>query len=102
MPVSRELLRKFIIYHAENPQIWKKFEEITLESVKRKRRFSARAIFHIMRWETPVGAKDDEYKISNNHSPYYARMFAKKYKLHKRFFRTCTIGWLTAEDIPDG
>ena len=78
--------KKFKIYHVENPQIYMAFKEKALEAVKRKQHFSCRAIFHVLRWETMVSGKGD-FKVWNDSSPYYGRLFEKDFPQHKGFFR---------------
>jgi len=84
--MSSAILKKFKIYHAENPHIYKAFKEKALEAAKRRVRFSARAIFCILRWETPVTGTG-QFKIWDHASPYYARMFEKEFPKYKGFFK---------------
>lgn len=40
----------------------------------KKERYSARAIWHILRWESNFRENDSEYKLNNNATPYLARL----------------------------
>lgn len=75
-------------YHKENPHIYEAFKSQTIEVIKRGfKNFSADFIVHVLRWETTVKAKHDEYKINNNYRSYYARLFIRDHPQYKGFFR---------------
>ncbi len=51
-------------------------------------RWSADAMFHVLRWETSMSTNDSEFKIDNNHSSYASRDLMKQYPDLKGFFET--------------
>lgn len=77
-------------YHEAHPEVYELFTRFALEVVaKGRKRFSARAIFHRIRWYTQIEAPDGTgFKINNNHSPFYARLFALDHAEHANLFRT--------------
>jgi hypothetical protein len=77
---------KFEKYHTANPEIWNMFKELTFQLIKAGRgHFSADAILHTIRFNTAIrGGKD--FKINNNYSSMYSRMFTSNYPEHKDFF----------------
>jgi len=77
---------KFERYHAENPDIWNHFKKATFALIKVGRQhFSADAILHSIRFNTAIrGGKD--FKINNNYSSMYSRMFTSNFPEHKDFF----------------
>jgi len=77
---------KFERYHAENPEIWESFKEATFALIKVGRKhFSADAILHSIRFNTALrGGKD--FKINNNYSSMYSRLFTANFPEHKDFF----------------
>ena len=80
--------KKFNEYHRQNPHIYQAFEKKTLEAISRGyKHCSAKGVFEILRWETAVAANHDEYKINNNYTPFYARLFMKNHPEHQEFFR---------------
>ncbi len=81
---------KFIKYHRDNPEIYDKFVEITLQAIliKKFQHFSAEFIFNVIRWETPIEAKNDPFKINNNYKAFYSRLFMAQYPHYDGFFRT--------------
>ena len=83
--------REFI---ALNPDIWGYFVRFTLQVIEAGlRHYSARAIFHRIRWYTAIETKSgDGFKINNNHSPSFARWFHVLYPEHGDFFETRVRG----------
>tara|TARA_R100001086_G_C11727699_1_gene228762 strand:+ start:313 stop:678 length:366 start_codon:yes stop_codon:yes gene_type:complete len=84
----REQVQRF---HDEHPEVWDLFVRFTLEKINREfSHYSARGIFHRIRWETddPSYEKGLEFKLNDHHSPFYARRFHKMYPKHEGFFRT--------------
>jgi len=78
---------KFEKYHSANPHIYEMFVRIALTQIsKGYKNYSARDIFPIMRWETKTKAEGDRYKINNNYSADYARMFMGEHPEYKGFF----------------
>ena len=78
---------KFKQYHSENPHMYTMFERIAFDLIDRGySHYSARDIFPIIRWETKTKAEGDKFKVNNNYSPDYARMFEARHPRYKGFF----------------
>lgn len=82
------LWEQFEKWHDANPHVWGLFVRFTTEAIAVGRpRFSSRTIIHRIRWYTNVETKAvDEYKINNNWSPYYARLFIHIYPQYNWLF----------------
>ena len=89
-----DAFRKF---HLVNPHVFDKFEEFAREARKAGRtRFSAHMIGNRMRWYTQIETTGDEYKVNNNHLPYYAKLlmllypdeFGEFFQRRDRFYDT--------------
>lgn len=75
-------------YHAENPHIYEYFKRYALRSIERGfTHLSAEFIFNVIRWETPVTASGEDFKINNNAKPFYARLFMREFEQYEGFFR---------------
>jgi len=75
-------------YHKQNPLIYEYFKRYTFKSIERGfKNLSAEFIFNIIRWETPVKANGDDFKVNNNAKPFYSRLFMKEYPQYEGFFR---------------
>tara|TARA_R110001599_G_scaffold311116_2_gene518384 strand:- start:299 stop:592 length:294 start_codon:yes stop_codon:yes gene_type:complete len=81
-------IENFTKHDSENPDIYKMFERFALQASKYKERYSAKSIFHRIRWETMVNEKDSQYKIDDGWISHYARKFMECNPEHKGFFET--------------
>lgn len=72
----------------KHPEIYALFEHYALQAAQLRSKYSARGIFHRMRWHSMVGEKDSFYKINNNWSPYYAKKFMDEHPQYQGFFDT--------------
>jgi hypothetical protein len=81
----------FEIHHNENPEIYNMFCKFAEQMVAVKKHYSAKAIFHRMRWETAINENDSDFKIDDGWISHYARKFLKDYPEHKSFFKSRTL-----------
>lgn len=94
-------LQAFLKFHERNPQIYRLFCRFTNEALAAGRpRFSARTVIHRIRWYTMVETKDPAgFKINNNWSPFYARLFVEDFPEHRGIFEMRTA---VADDMARG
>lgn len=79
---TKENFEKF---DAEHPDVYRLFKMYSLQAAKYRRRYSAKSIFHRLRWDTMVqGGKD--YKIDDGWISHYARKFTQEYPEHESLF----------------
>ena len=77
---------KFEKYHAKNPEIWEAFKTLSFQLIKAGRsHFSADAILHTIRFNTAIRGCLD-FKINNDYSSMYSRLFTANFPEHKDFF----------------
>jgi len=80
------ILTAFKTYHLENPQIYKRFRELSYKMRRTKRkRYGARTIIEVIRWETDLRGAGD-FKINNNYNALYARLLILKHPEFEGFF----------------
>lgn len=85
---SDERTTWFETYHRDNPQIYTMFKQFAFEAINAGvTRLSSKAIVERLRWQTMIRG-NDEFKINNNVTPYYARLFNQEYPQHEGFFAT--------------
>ena len=84
---------KFKTFHRNNPQVYELFKGFAFRVINKGfKAYSARALIHLIRWHTSVETNDPSgFKVSNNHSPYYARLFMRDHPEHSDFFRTNVV-----------
>lgn len=82
----------FVAYHAANPHVYEVFKKFASDAIQAGlAKYSARAIVHRIRWHFDVEtARTDDFKINNNHSPFYARLFLEEHPQHAGFFELRT------------
>ena len=85
----RQTTGKFIIeafreFHAKNPGIYYLFEIQVLRAIAKGRsKVGAKNIMEWIRWELYIKTtKDQSFKLNNNFTSYYARMFIRKHPQH--------------------
>jgi len=75
----------FVKFDATNPEIYRMFCKFALQVAARREHFSAKCIFHRIRWESAVGTGGD-YKIDDGWISHYARKYMHEYPQHDGFF----------------
>jgi len=84
-----KLKDEFDKFHKENPEVWELFVKFTFDVVNTGRKnYSVKAVFERIRWHTDIETTGKPFKLSNNHTAYYARHFHEKYPEHEGFFKT--------------
>ena len=54
-------------YDEKNPEIWKGFKRLAFDAIySGQKRWGAKGIMEVLRWDTAVRAKGDNFKINNN------------------------------------
>ena len=76
-------------WHTANPHVWELFVKFTFQAIQRgHKNYSSKAVFERIRWHTDVETVGEPFKMSNNYTAYYARLFHHKYPQYDGFFRT--------------
>ena len=87
-PTGKYTKEAFEQHDQDNPKIWEYFKRFALEATKVRDHFSAKAIFHRIRWETMISETDGDFKVSDGWISHYARKFMREYPEHSGFFKT--------------
>ena len=87
-------------FHKKNPHIYELFKRFTMEIIRRgHEHYSSKAVFERIRWHTDVETEGNEpFKMTNNYTPYYARLFMVMHPEHEGFFRTKELSEEKAHD----
>lgn len=87
--VSDESFCRFLDFHHENPMVYRIFQEMAFEMLATGRKhYSARAIMEVARWRIDLQTTGEPFKLNNNHTPWYSKMFMEAHPEHEGFFRT--------------
>jgi hypothetical protein len=78
----------FKIHCRENPQIYEMFKHYALRAAKVRNHYSAKTIFHIIRWQTQIKENNSDFKIDDGWISHYARRFMDDHPEYEGFFET--------------
>lgn len=85
---SDKLLRDFWTYHETNPHIYERFVELAMRMRSSGRKYySSKMIITVIRWETDLIGKGDEFKINDRFQSLYGRLLAIECAEFEDFFR---------------
>jgi len=86
---------RFIAFHRANPEIYIRLRAMAGRLLSRGRKhYGIKSLLEVLRWEHDISTTDEEFKINNNHAPYYARMLMTRCDDLKGFF---SVRELTSE-----
>ncbi len=69
--------------------MWVLFERFALEAIYHgRKKISHWLIINRIRWETTIVTTGGDFKISNDHIAFYARLWKAKHPEHKDLFTT--------------
>ena len=88
--MNTTLLEKFEEFHADNPEIYNLFTKFTNQIIARGfKHYGAKSVMERIRWHSDVTTLDihTNFKLSNNHTAYYSRLFEVDQPQYKGFFR---------------
>lgn len=84
---GRTIRQGFIKFNAENPHIFKAFEEQALKAIANGRtKISAKLIINWIRWNKVFESTGEDFKINDAYQSYYARYFIEKHPQHSKVF----------------
>ena len=88
--MAGSLKRKWWEFHKENPHVYDLVERFTFDVIKRGfDNYSMNSVFERIRWHTDIETADEtDFKLSNNHRAYYARLFMHNHPRYEGFFKT--------------
>jgi hypothetical protein len=87
LPEQNRLTKAFDKFHAANPQVWQEFESAALTMARTgRKRYGAKTIWEVMRYRRDLQTTGTKYKLNNNYTAYYARLFKQEYPEFSEFF----------------
>jgi hypothetical protein len=79
---------KFEAYHKANPAVWTEFEKLANKLWDSGvRHYGSKSIMEVIRYHTSVDTRpNSQFKVNNNYTAQYARLYINKYPERKEFF----------------
>lgn len=89
-----EKLRKFRVFHENNPHVFMKLRALALDLKQRGlEKYSIKGLYEVVRWQYAFEyGKDEQYRLNNNYTAYYARLLMEAEPDLKGFFSLRTSG----------
>lgn len=87
------IYQQFMQFHTQNPRVYELFKAFSFQLIKSgKKSLGAKMIIERIRWEMATGPKDAAgFKINNNYTAHYARLFIQEHKEYADYFETREI-----------
>lgn len=84
----REVLERFKRFHSDNPKVYQEFKDLATKMKNTgKKRYSARAIFEVIRWERDLSLKTEEiFELNNDFTSIYVRILIHNHPEFRGFF----------------
>lgn len=80
---------RFREYHETNPEVYEWFKKFAFQKIRGgAKHVGAKAIFERIRFDSPVMATGDAFKINNSMTPFYARLFQRDFPQYSGLFET--------------
>lgn len=92
---GRTIREAFEEFHAANPHVYRLFKRYAHKAFLAQKcagHFGAKAVWERIRWELNIETDStDEFKLNNNYTAYYARLYMSDFPAAVGFFRTREI-----------
>lgn len=84
---------KFLRFHIKYPQVYRLFEKFAMQLIsKGHKTLGSKMIIERIRWEVATESMDEDgFKINNNYTCYYSRLFMKNNPQYADCFETREI-----------
>lgn len=85
-----ELRQQWWLFHKQHPEVYAAFKQYTFELINSGRSHgAAKMVVERMRWESHVNSQyGNDFKVNNNYTSNYARLFMHDHPQYDGFFRT--------------
>ena len=84
-----EMREQCVAWHRQHPEVWDLFVQYAFQMIDAGRKhYGAKAIWERIRWEMDTRYGEGEFKMNNNYTSFYVRLFQNTWPVHADFFRT--------------
>lgn len=87
-PYHKSIYVKFLAFHTQHPQVYILFDRFAKQLIEKgHKKLGSKMIMERIRWEISTGSKDqDGFKINNNYTAHYSRLFIKNNPQYREYF----------------
>ncbi len=85
---ERGIYAQFLSFHEKYPKVYDLYKAFCFQLInKAYTKIGSKMIIERIRWEIATGSKDDAgFKINNNYTAHYARLFVQEHPQYKDYF----------------
>tara|TARA_R110000751_G_scaffold35565_2_gene87410 strand:+ start:719 stop:1024 length:306 start_codon:yes stop_codon:yes gene_type:complete len=88
-PWISKLQIEFDEFHGNNPEVYSELLKLSFDlKAKGRGKYGVKSLFEIIRWHRAMSTEGDEFKLNNNHAPFYARLIMAQEPELEGFFET--------------
>ena len=101
--MNTPIKQKFDAFHAENPDVWRRFEFHALALARKGvKHYGAKTVYEYLRYTYDLATRsDDGLKLNNNYTAYYARLFKQEHPECADLFSYRRIAGEDDPEIPE-
>jgi hypothetical protein len=89
------LEQRFEAFHAANPHVYDHLRRLALDARRKGRQMGIKALYEVLRWQYAMATTDDDYKLNNSYTSFYARLLMEREPELAGYFETRTQTWRT-------
>lgn len=93
--------QNFLAYHVANPAVYAEFckfaEQMRTDTGRAS--YATKTVMEVLRWHRDVKTSDEDFKINNNYTSFYARMYMHHYNCPKFF--SCRSSYADDIEFPE-
>ena len=73
------MVEQFWKFYTENPSVYEELRDLALK-IKRtgRKHYGMKGLFEVLRWHRALETTDEDFKLNNNYTAFYARMLMKR------------------------
>lgn len=94
--VDSDTIERFVEWFFQNQLVWESFKRLGKKALAHDKKFGAKAIAEMCRWEMEIEKHNDDFKINNNYVAYMARLFNAN--IGKEYFETRNVRGLSDKE----
>jgi hypothetical protein len=80
--------KNFEMFHYDNPHVYDELWKLACDLHARgHRHYSMKGLFEVLRWHRAMKTTDEDFKLNNNYTAYYARLIMENDDRLEGFFR---------------
>lgn len=89
------LEQRFEAFHEANPHVYAHLRRLALDARRKGRQVGIKMLYEVLRWQYAMSTTDDDFKLNNSYTSFYARLLMQQEAELAGYFETRTQTWQT-------